>query len=189
MLEDASGWRGEPQCEFSPVNEKELAALLAKANAEEHKVTIAGALTGVTGGAIPDGGWSISLKQINQIQIEPGVAQVGAGATLKELQTAAQTSGQFFPPDPTENWASIGGIIANNASGSRSFLFGSTRKNVVSLRVCFIDGTVRTFRRGDAVDFAVAPVTLPNTTKHQAGYQLQPGMDWIDLITGCRQCN
>ena len=184
MIEDASGWRSEPQREFVPANEAELAELLAKATAERQTVTIAGALTGVTGGAIPDGGWSVSLKAFNQIEVKPGIAHVGAGATLKELQQAAFSKGQFFPPDPTEHWASIGGIIANNASGSRSFLFGSTRRHIEALRVCFMDGTLRTFRRGDAVDFPVPQVTIPNTTKHQAGYALQPGMDWIDLIAG-----
>lgn len=184
MIEDASGWRGEPQREFSPTSEVELSELLAKATAERQTVTIAGALTGVTGGAIPDGGWSVSLKAFNQVRVTPGLAYAGAGATLKELQQAALASGQFFPPDPTEHWASIGGIISNNASGSRSFLFGSTRLHIESLRVCFMNGTLHTLRRGDVVDFDVPHVALPNTTKHQAGYPLSPGMDWIDLIAG-----
>ena len=112
------------------------------------------------------------------------MANVGAGATLKDLQQAALATGQFFPPDPTEHWASIGGILSNNASGSRSFLFGSTRRHIEALRVCFMDGTLRTFRRGDVVDFDVPQVSIPNSTKHQAGYPLSPGMDWIDLIAG-----
>ena len=184
MIEDASGWRGEPQREFAPTSEAELAELMAKATAERQPVTIAGALTGVTGGAIPDGGWSVSLKAFNQIGVTPGMANVGAGATLKDLQQAALATGQFFPPDPTEHWASIGGILSNNASGSRSFLFGSTRRHIEALRVCFMDGTLRTFRRGDVVDFDVPQVSIPNTTKHQSGYPLSPGMDWIDLIAG-----
>ncbi len=184
MIEDASGWQGNPQHEFAPANEGELAELLAKATADRQRVTIAGALTGVTGGAIPEDGWSISLKALNQIEVTPGTAHVGAGATLKEVQQAALATGQFFPPDPTEHWASIGGMIANNASGSRSFLFGSTRRHIAALRVCFMDGDLRTFRAGDAVDFFVPQVAIPNTTKHQAGYPLKPGMDWIDLITG-----
>ena len=184
MLEDASGWRGEPEKEYAPTNAQELADILQLANSSATPVTIVGALTGVTGGAIPDRGWSISLKAFNNLNIESGKATVGAGVTLKDLHKAANSTGQFFPPDPTEHWASIGGIIANNASGSRSFLFGSTRRHILALHVMFIDGTTRTFRRGDAVDFPVPAIRLPKTTKHQAGYPLTPGMDWIDLIVG-----
>jgi hypothetical protein len=47
-----------------------------------------------------------------------------------------------------------------------------------------MDGTVREFRRGEAIDFDVPRVTVPATTKHQAGYPLEPGMDWIDVLIG-----
>ena len=45
---------------------------------------------------------------------------VGAGVLLRDLHAAAQRTGQFYPPDPTETGGSIGGTIATNASGSRS---------------------------------------------------------------------
>ena len=184
MIEDASGWQGEPQQQHAPANEQELCSLLQSASATGTPVTIAGSLTGVTGGAIPDRGWSISMKGFNRLEIQRGKAIVGAGVSLKDLQQAARNSGQFFPPDPTEHWASIGGIIANNASGSRSFYYGSTRRHVLSLDVCFMDGSSRTFHRGEPVHFAVPQINIPKTTKHQVGYPLSPGMDWVDLICG-----
>lgn len=184
MMEDASGWRGEPEREFAPANETELRTVLCQSFEQKIHITFAGSLTGVTGGAIAEQGWSVSMKGFNRITIEPGKATVGAGVSLKDLQEAAQASGQFFAPDPTEHWASVGGIIANNASGSRSFLYGSTRSHVLALRVMFSDGEARTFRRGESISFAVPAVNLPATTKHQAGYPLRPDMDWIDLIVG-----
>jgi FAD/FMN-containing dehydrogenase len=103
---------------------------------------------------------------------------------LKDLHAAAQRTGQFYPPDPTETSASIGGTIATNASGSRSFRYGPTRRWIERLRVAFADGTVREFARGDGIDFDPGEIPLPNVTKNTAGYLLRPGMDWIDLFTG-----
>ena len=45
----------------------------------------------------------------------------------------------------------IGGNIAANSSGSRSFRYGATRRHVLSLRVAFMDGSIQTFRRGDKI--------------------------------------
>ena len=50
------------------------------------------------------------------------------------LRDAALLTGQFYAPDPTEITASVGGTIATNASGSRSFRFGSTRRHILSRR-------------------------------------------------------
>jgi FAD/FMN-containing dehydrogenase len=101
-----------------------------------------------------------------------------------ELPKAGSSSGQFYAPDPTEIKASIGGTIATNASGSRSFRFGSTRANLRALRVALLDGTVRWYRRGEAIDFRVPHIAPPLTTKNTAGYSLVPGMDWVDLFCG-----
>jgi FAD/FMN-containing dehydrogenase len=147
-------------------------------------VTIAGAGTGVTGARVPQGGWVISLEKFTRLEVHPGYAIAGAGVLLKDLHAAAQRSGQFYPPDPTETSASIGGTIATNASGSRSFRYGPTRRWIERLRVAFADGTVREFGRGEVIDFNPGEIPLPDVTKNTAGYLLRPGMDWIDLFTG-----
>jgi FAD/FMN-containing dehydrogenase len=147
-------------------------------------VTIAGAGTGVTGGRVPFGGWVVSLERFKRLEIHSGYAICGAGVLLRDLHAAAQASGQFYPPDPTETGAAIGGNIATNASGSRSLRYGPTGRWVQSLRVAFADGSLREFRRGDAIDFDPGSIPLPHVTKNTAGYLLRPGMDWIDLICG-----
>jgi FAD/FMN-containing dehydrogenase len=130
------------------------------------------------------GGWVLSLERFRKLEIGQGSARVGPAITLVELNQGAAARGQFYAPDPTENTASIGGTIGTNASGSRSFRFGSTRRHVLALRVALVDGTVREFKRGDKVDFDVPAIPLPNTSKYTAGYALTPGMDWIDLFCG-----
>lgn len=183
-LEDASGFRGHAERVFAPADEAGVAAVLRDASARAVPVTIAGAGTGLTGARVPFGGWVLSLEKLDAIEIRAGLAVVGAGALLADLHAAAQRTGQFYPPDPTETSASIGGTIATNASGSRSFLYGATRRWIDGLRVALADGRVMDVNRGDAIDFDLGTIPLPAVTKNTAGYPLRTGMDWIDLFAG-----
>jgi FAD/FMN-containing dehydrogenase len=179
-LEDASGFRGEAERIVTPASEAELLGTIA----EQSPLTILGARTGLTGGCVPQGGWAVSLEKFRRLEICQGRAIAGPGVSLDTLQTEAARTGQFYAPDPTERTASIGGTIATNASGSRSFRYGSTRKHILRLRVALMTGRVLDVKRGDPVDFEIPDLPLPATTKNTAGYPLAPGMDWIDLFTG-----
>jgi FAD/FMN-containing dehydrogenase len=183
-ITDASGYAGRADQVFTPRSEEEIAAILARASSEGVPVTVMGALTGLAGGAVPKGGWAISTAQLRKLDVFPGKAHVGTGVLLREVQAAATASGQFYAPDPTENTSSIGGNIGANASGSRSFRYGATRKHVQALRIVHLDGSVVEYRRGEKVDFDVPRIPLPRTRKHSAGYQLEPGMDYVDLFIG-----
>jgi D-lactate dehydrogenase (cytochrome) len=128
----------------------------------------------------------------------PARAQA-AVAVLKERKLRL-----FYPPDPTEMSATIGGTVATNASGARTFKYGATRPFVRRLRVALADGTVLDIPRGavlarDGV-LTIPPelvavgepralrVPLPGyvmpATKHCAGYFAAPAMDLIDLFIG-----
>jgi FAD/FMN-containing dehydrogenase len=184
FVQDASGFSGRAEALFVPEDEAQVLQILAHANRRRIPVTVIGARSGLTGGGVPKGGWAVSLQKFRRLEIADGLARVGAGVTLLELQTAAARTAQFYPPDPTEITASVGGSIATNASGSRSFLYGSTRRYVCELRVALMAGTVTEYRRGEAIDFPVPQIPLPATTKCTAGYPLAPGMDLIDLFCG-----
>src|SRR5439155_14732315 len=140
-------------------------SFLRRASETATPVTIAGAGTGVTGGGVPKGGALLSLAKLNRLEIRPGSAIAGPGVVLADLHAAAARSGQFYPPDPTETSAAVGGTIATNASGARSFRYGDTRRHVLRLRVALMDGRVLDVRRGDAVDFEVPSMPIPRTTK------------------------
>jgi FAD/FMN-containing dehydrogenase len=183
-LEDASGYRGHADKVLVPLDEAELLEIVARASAAKIPVTIAGAGSGLTGGRCPDGGWLVSMEKFQRLEIHPGHAVCGAGVHLVDLHNAARAAGQFYPPDPTETLAAVGGTIACNASGSRSFCFGATRAWIERLRVVLMTGRVLDVRRGEAIDFEVPEIPLPAARKHSAGYRLKPGMDWIDLIAG-----
>lgn len=183
-LEDASGYRGHAEQLLIPKDEGELLEIVARARDSKTPLTIAGAGSGLTGGRCPDGGWQISMEKFKQLEIHDGYGICGAGVHLMELHAAARNSGQFYPPDPTETLAAIGGTISCNASGSRSFKFGSTRRWIERLRVVLMNGQVLDVKRGDKIDFDVPEIPLPRARKHSAGYPLKPGMDWIDLFAG-----
>jgi len=157
---------------------------MREASAAGVPVTLAGAGTGVTGARVPFGGWVLSLERLNRLEIHRGYAIAGPGVLLRDLHAAAQSSGQFYPPDPTETSASVGGTIATNASGSRSFRYGPTRRWVERLRVVLADGRLRDVARGEPIDFDPGAIPLPRVTKNTAGYLLRPGMDWVDLFVG-----
>jgi FAD/FMN-containing dehydrogenase len=183
-ITDASNYPGHAEELFAPETESEVAAILKRASQQKIPVTVCGALTGLAGGASPSGGWAISLTRMRKLEVEKGRAVVGPGVLLREVQSAAADSGQFYAPDPTENTSSIGGNIAANSSGSRSFRYGATRRHVLSLRVVLMDGSILSLRRGQKIDFEVSEISLPRTTKHSAGFPLAPGMEWVDLMVG-----
>ena len=181
---DASGFQGWADDIAIPDDERGVLAALERARASHMPVTIAGAGSGLTGARVAQGGLVLSLERFRRIDVEKGRARVGAAVPLTELGQAAARTGQFYAPDPTEWTASLGGTIATNASGARSFRYGSTRRHVLAIRVALMDGRLVEYRRGDKVDFPIPAIPVPNTTKYTAGYRLEPGMDWIDLFCG-----
>ena len=157
---------------------------MQEASAAGISVAIAGAGTGLTGGRVPLGGWVVSLEKFKRVEVQAGYAVAGAGVLLRDLHAAAQGTGQFYPPDPTETGASIGGTVATNASGSRSFKYGATRRWIERLRIILAGGRTMVISRGDVIDFDCGSIPLPCVAKNTAGYLLRPGMDWIDLFAG-----
>lgn len=183
-VSDASGFTGWADQVFAPRDEAGVVEVLRRATEQCVPLTIAGAGSGLTGARVAQGGWVLSLEHFRKLEIRTGCARAGAAITLIELRDAAAPTRQFYAPDPTELTACVGGTIATNASGSRSFRFGATRRHVLGIRVALMDGRVAEYRRGDKVDFDVPAIPLPRTTKCTAGYLLEPGMDWIDLFCG-----
>ncbi len=80
----------------------------------------------------------MSLERLNKIlsiDREAMTAVVEPGVILGDLQKAVEAEGLFYPPDPTEWSCQIGGTVATNASGARSFKYGATRNFVKGLKI------------------------------------------------------
>lgn len=183
-LADASGYRGRADELFLPENEAAVVDVMRRASASGIPVTISGGGSGLTGGRVPDGGWLVSLERLNGIKVYGGYAVCGAGASLTSIQAAAAPSKQFYGPDPTEYSAAIGGTVATNASGSRSFLYRDTRRHIRALRVVLANGEVLALRRGEKPPFEIPSIPVPDVRKNTAGYYMRSGMDYLDLFIG-----
>ena len=183
-LEDASGLQGKAEQAFAPSSTAELREIVSAASSQAIPVTVAGARTGLTGAAVPAGGWIVSLHRFRELQIQKGSVRCGVGISLQELENEAGKTGQFFGPNPTEYSASVGGIISTNAGGARSFGFRSVRHHVREMEVTFMNGKTKWVKQGNPLPFPFTPVPQPATSKNSAGYYLAPDTDWIQLLAG-----
>ena len=184
-LTDASNLRGRAEALFRPTTARELAAILRRAQADGVPVTPSAARTATTGSACPDGGWIVSLERMRAIVGFDGdvvVAQAGVG--LADLDALLEGHGRFFPPDPT-SWRSctLGGAIATDASGARSFRYGATRRWVEALDVVLPTGDLLHARRGDPIPADWPRVQRPpSAVKSASGYAA--AADCVDVFVG-----
>lgn len=208
FLGDASNTAGgRAERVLFPESAEEVARALAEASSTGTPVTVAGAGTGIVGGRVPYGGIVLSTARLNRVGEfvrEPaggGWATAGAGVVLSDFQREAKARGLLYPPDPTEGSCYLGGTVATNASGARTFKYGPTRAYVRALQVALATGDLVEIRRGElfvgadgsvklplgggrSVEARLPTYTMPSTRKHAAGYFTQPGMDLIDLFIG-----
>ncbi|MEE3346843.1 MAG: FAD-binding oxidoreductase [Nitrospinota bacterium] len=193
-LRDASNFSGGNAEEVViPETSDELADFLKN---ETRPVTVAGAGTGLTASRIPSGGIIVSLERLNIIGKEgEGRVRIGPAVTLNELQGFLVPTGWFYPPNPTETWASLGGNLATNASGSRSYKYGVTRDYVEEVELILVDGRKTFLKRGLKITEPLtfgdgSKIIFPNIAyqspecKNAAGYFVHPCMDWLDLFIG-----
>ena len=128
-----------------PVTTEEVSAILQYTYANDIPVTPWGAGTSTEGNPVPSrGGLVMDLTQMNKvlaIRPEDLQADVQPGVTRKELNRQVGQHGLFFPPDPGAD-ATIGGMIANNASGVQTVKYGATKDYVLWLNVVLPNGRI-----------------------------------------------
>ena len=150
---DSSGLHLIPDLVARPETIDDVLELVKKAAAERTPVTSAGAQTSTTGASITDKGMLLSLRSLNQISdldVKSRTVRVGPGAIIADIKKTVAAAGLLFAPDPTsEEESTIGGAIACNASGARTFKYGATRKHVRALKVVMASGELLEFRRSD----------------------------------------
>lgn len=229
-LSDESRRPGKAEKIFFPQSEGDIVAILLAAKAEKKTVTVSGGRTGITGGAVPDGGWLVSTEKINRVlgirfdakrnvfflRCQPGITLEAMNKMIAEkhfpceadwpaedksaLEIFRKPEEWRFAPDPTEGSATIGGMIACNASGARTFHYGATRNHIFALRLVLAGGFVLNIRRGESFadtggnfqlirpDGEKRAGKIPSykmpSVKNAAGYFAEPGMDLLDLFIG-----
>jgi D-lactate dehydrogenase (cytochrome) len=196
FLSDASFIRdGYADRVFFPETVDDVSEILSAANRDRTPVTVSGAGTGTVGGRVPFGGIVLATDRLNRIKsIENDRAVAEAGVILADFQRAVDRKGLLYPPDPTERGCFLGGTVATNASGARTFKYGPTRNYIEGLKLVLASGEVLALRRGEK-DFLKllsehgCKIPLPNyrppaTRKNAAGYFVSPNMDALDLFIG-----
>ena len=204
-MRDESRKCGEADFIAFPETEEDVREVLRSASAARLKVTIQGARTGITAGSVPEGGLILNLSRMNKIN-EPVFDKehgcfltVQPGVLLTDIRKVLEDTDCFFPPDPTEASASIGGMVACNASGACSYNYGPVRSYVEALRVVLADGSGIQLQRGrhKAIkrSFSIhtdtgreisgeLPEYLMPAVKNAAGYYAVDDMELVDLFTG-----
>jgi len=201
-LVDASNTKGFCDSVCFPESADDIVQVLKEANLKNIPVTVSGNRTGVTGAGVPIGGIVISTEKLNKvidIDEKNRCIVVQPGVLLSDLEKAVKEKNLFYPPDPTEKSCFIGGNVATNASGARTFKYGSTRDYILELEIVLPDGELLILKRNEvyAKDFLltlkaasgkVIKLNLPDykmpATKNAAGYFCKKNMDAIDLFIG-----
>ncbi|WP_374216094.1 FAD-binding oxidoreductase, partial [Frankia sp. AiPs1] len=147
---DASNYRVPPAVVVFPREVDDIAAVAEVCRATGTPLTTRGAGTSIAGNAVGPGvvvDVSRHLDRIIALDPAERTATVQPGVVLDRLQAAAGRHGLRFGPDPsTHARCTVGGMIGNNACGSRAIAYGRTADNVLSLDV--LDGTGRRLRVG-----------------------------------------
>jgi D-lactate dehydrogenase (cytochrome) len=227
-LRDESRLSGEAESISFPTSESQIREIIRLVTGKRIPVTVQSGKTGISGGAVPRGGHIMNLGRMAKfiglcrdaredrylLRLQPGalLSQINEAVAKKEfaaedwtqesleaLAKMRESGPFFFPPDPTETSAAIGGMVASDASGARSFFYGPTRRYVESMRVVLADGSTLELKRGlqraSGLSFRLEteqqrflegslPTYRMPATKNTAGLYTMPDMDLIDLLIG-----
>lgn len=166
--DELSGTTSYPDVVVRALSTEEISKIMTYAYAHDIPVTPRGAGTGLVGSSVPmEHGIMIETTLMNHIlelDEENLTVTVEPGVLLMELAAYVESHDFFYPPDPGEKSATIGGNISTNAGGMRAVKYGVTRDYVRGLEVVLPDG--RIMELGGKV------------VKNSSGYDLK------DLIVG-----
>jgi glycolate oxidase len=147
---DSSVHEALPEAVVRPQNAEQVQALMRYVNSEKIPVIPRGSGSGMCGQVVPiRGGIILDMKGMNRIlEINPqdGYCRVEPGVIDDDLNRALKPYGVFYPPTPASSCAAtIGGEIANNASGGRSVKYGAARDAILAMKVVMPNGELLSF--------------------------------------------
>ena len=202
-FEDSSNLKGGYADEVViPSTTDEIIAYVKESHKLGRPILVSGGGTATTGARVPFGGAVLSMERFNRIisiDSQDMACVILSGVLVEALKNAVESKGLFYTSHPTENTAFVGGTIATNASGARSFKYGPIRAYVKSLSMILADGTPLTLRRGEKklthqdsaielpggrrINIPIPSYKMPSV-KSAAGYFAYDGVDAIDLFIG-----
>lgn len=137
-----------PEAVVEAKSTEDVAAVLRICSENKIPVTVRGAGTGQSGGSVPvKGGIVLSLKGMDRImefnEADRSI-RVQPGVLLQDVKAAADSHGLYYPPDPGEKTATIGGNAATDAGGPCAVKYGSTRDYILDAVIVTADGSIDT---------------------------------------------
>src|SRR5438874_1925803 len=143
---DASIYQIKPLAVAFPKTAIQASEVIRAAADAGVSITPRGAGTSLVGNAIGEGlivEFSRYNRQISDLDLERRRVRVGAGVVLDQLNDFLKPHGFSFGPDvATSSRATLGGMIANNSSGARCPVYGTTADHVISLEIVLADGGI-----------------------------------------------
>ncbi len=137
-----------PEAVLQALTTEDVSAVLKYCNEHNIAVTPRGAGTGLCGGCVAiHGGMVLStekMKKVLEVDVKNMTATVEPGVLLMEFPKALEGTGLFYPPDPGEKTATMGGNAMTNAGGMRAVRYGVTRDYVLGMEVVLASGEVIT---------------------------------------------
>ncbi len=135
-----------PDAVLQALSTEDVSRVLKYCNDHNIAVTPRGAGTGLCGGCVAiEGGVVLStekMKRVLEVDVKNMTATVEPGVLLMEFPKALEGTGLFYPPDPGEKTATMGGNAMTNAGGMRAVRYGVTRDYVLGMEVVLADGSV-----------------------------------------------
>jgi len=213
-LRDESRLAGWAEVLARPASETEAAELVRHCAGRGLGLTAQGARTGLVGAAVPFGGWVVSSGALAgptglglrpdgnlELTVRPGysLAELRRDLNRRRFDWAGPPPGDprargalaerpwFWPPDPSQETATLGGLASTKAGGPGALKFGSVARHIAGLRVILADGRPREFRRGAGSSLARGRLKMPagpSLDLNQAALGLDPGAEALDIFIG-----
>lgn len=142
-----------PEAVVEALSTEDVATVMKLCHETGIPVTVRGAGTGQVGGAVPvKGGIVLSVKGMNKVlDYADGILKVQPGVLLQDVKAEAEKNGMYYPPDPGEKTATIGGNAATDAGGPCAVKYGSTKDYVLDAVIVLADGSITTLAGNEAV--------------------------------------
>ena len=135
-----------PEVLLLPKTTEDISRIMAHCYQRNIPVTVRGAGTGLCGGAVAKyGGVLLSTEKMNKIlEIDQQnlTATVEPGVLLMDFAAEVLTKNLFYPPEPGEKSATLGGNVMTNAGGMKAVKYGVTRDYVLGLQAVLPDGRI-----------------------------------------------
>lgn len=135
-----------PEAVLQALSAQEISQVMAYCNQHNIAVTPRGAGTGLCGGCVAkEGGIVLStekMKKVLEVDVKNMTATVEPGVLLMEFPKSLEGTGLFYPPDPGEKTATMGGNAMTNAGGMRAVRYGVTRDYILGMEIVLPTGEI-----------------------------------------------